>query len=51
MFWAFKLSFVVDFWPFLTRQLFGQFLKNLAHFFNLLVTLAGNTWFLFLGLS
>jgi hypothetical protein len=45
MFWAFKLSFVVDsFGLFLTWQLFGLFLKNLGIFFsNLLVTLPGMT--------
>ncbi len=40
VFWAFKLSFVVDILDFLTRKLFGLLFKNLGNFFsNLLVNL------------
>jgi len=46
MFWAFKLSFVVDILAFLTWQLFGYFLKKFKIFgefySNLLVTLVLN---------
>jgi hypothetical protein len=40
MFLAFKLSFAVEFWPFLAWNLFWLLLKNLSIFFsNRLVTL------------
>ncbi len=40
MFWAFKLSLVVDIWAFLALRLFGLLFEKLGIFFsNLLVTL------------
>jgi hypothetical protein len=32
--WVFKLSFVVDIWPFLTWQLFGLFCEKFGNFYK-----------------
>jgi hypothetical protein len=49
MFWAFKLSFVVEILTFLPWRIFGLLLKNWAIFSNLLVTLVVSLEKSFLG--